>query len=377
MNGPLRRGDFLMRLSITTIALFALSTLNRPVPVSAGPDDSVPGLHPQVRIETSMGTFTAELDAADIPVGVTHFMDHVERGHYKGLVFHRVLKGGLIQGGSYLPTMDKRLGSKAPEGMEYSTELSNQRGTIALIQVVGRDDVPQAEFFVNISSNTGLDDQSGIVAYIPIGKITEGQEVVDRIGSVPVAANPKYAAGLSAVVPVKPVTIDDVKVLRPLDRAEAKRVVDDRTRRAEQAAAEAVTSAEQNHVRAEQALENAAKESGSKVVVTPSGLKHVDLRVGKGAQPLLQDRVVMNFRGALLNGVVLNDTFVEEKPPTKTMSGLIAGLREGVSTMAEGGRRLLLVPPDLAFGNTGIPGRVPPNAWIFYEVELLEVLPPE
>ncbi len=43
-------------------------------------------------------------------------MDHVDRGHYKGLVFHRVLKGGLIQGGSYLPTMDKRLGTKAPEG---------------------------------------------------------------------------------------------------------------------------------------------------------------------------------------------------------------------------------------------------------------------
>lgn len=367
-----------MRLTGTTISLFGLAWAVWPAVVQAAPEDSNPELHPQVRFETSMGAFSVELDAARVPVGVTHFMDHVERGFYKGLLFHRVLKGGIVQGGAYLPTMERQRGSqRAPAGMEYHSGMNNVRGTVSLIQVIGRDDVPQAEFFVNLSTNTGLDDSAGIVAYVPIGRVTEGMDVVDRLGGVPVAAHAKYAAGLIEVVPVAPVTIDDVKVLRKLDRAEVQRVVEERTRQAELAAAAAVTAEERDFNNAEQRLESAAKEVGTTVVMTPSGLRYVDLRVGKGAQPLATDRAVMHFRGALLNGSVLNDTFIEEKPPTKKISELIAGLREGIGTMGEGGRRLFLVPPMIAFGKTGIPGRVPPDSWMFYEVELLELLPPE
>lgn len=367
-----------MRLTCTTILLSGLALAVWPGVVQAAPDDSNPGLHPQVRFETSLGAFSVELDAERVPIGVTHFMDHVERGFYKGLLFHRVLKGGIVQGGAYLPTMERQSGSqRAAEGMEYHSGLNNLRGTLSLIQVVGRDDVPQAEFFVNLSTNTGLDDSAGIVAYVPIGKVTEGLDVLDRIGAVPVGVHAKYAAGLSEVVPVTPVTIDDVKVLRKLNRTEVQRVVAERTRQAELAAAAAVSAEERNFNQAEQRLESAAKELDTTVVTTPSGLRYVDLKVGKGAQPLASDRAVMHFRGALLNGSVLNDTFIEEKPPTKKISELIAGLREGVGTMGEGGRRLFLVPPALAFGKTGIPGRVPPDSWMFYEVELLELLPPE
>ena len=343
----------------------------------AAPNDADPGLHPQVRLETNQGSFTVELDAARVPLGVTHFMDHVELGFYRGLIFHRVLKDGLIQGGVYLPSMERRSeGKKSPQALEMQTGLSHVRGTISLIQVMGRDDVPRAEFFINISSNTNLDDAAGIVAYVPIGQVIAGQDVVDRIGSVPTDKHPAYAAGLSAVVPVEPMVITETKVLRALDRKAATKVVEERTRRAAEAVAAEVATEEGDLNAAQQRLDDAASEAGRKVVTTPSGLKYVDTRVGKGAEPLFQDRVVLNFRGALLNGTVLNDTFLEEKPPTKRVAELIAGLREGLGTMSEGGKRLLLVPPDLAFGNTGIPGRVPPKAWMYYEVELLEVLPP-
>lgn len=343
----------------------------------AAPDEDNPQLHPQVRVETSEGAFTLELDAAQVPVGVTHFMDHVERDFYRGLLFHRVLKNGIIQGGAYLPTMQRRTdGTRAPDGLELRTGLSNLRGTVSLIQVTGRDDSPPAEFFINVSSNTGLDDPLGVVAYIPIGRVTEGQEVVDRISGVPVDKHPKYAAGLSSVVPVKPVVIVDIKVSRPLNRTEVQRVVDERTHRSLDAAAAEVASEEQHFNDALQRLDSAAKDAGREVVTTPSGLKYVDVRVGKGAQPLLEDRIVMHFRGMLLNGAELNNTFLEEKPATKRMAELVAGLREGVVTMGEGGKRLFLVPPSLAFGSMGIPGRVSPHSWMFYEVELLEVLPP-
>lgn len=343
----------------------------------AATDDADPALHPQVRVETNQGSFTVELDAARVPLGVTHFMDHVERGFYRGLTFHRVLKNGLIQGGAYLPSMERRTdGQKPPEALEMQSGLSHVRGTISLIRVMGRDDVPTAEFFINISSNTGLDEGAGIVAYVPIGRVIEGQEVVDRLGSVPTDRHPNYAAGLSDVVPVQPIVIMETKVLRALGRDAAQRVVDERTRRAAEAVAAEVASDERDLNAARQHLDDAAREAGRDVVTTASGLKYVDIRVGKGAQPLFQDRVVLNFRGTLLNGAVLNDTFLDEKPPTKRVAELITGLREGLGTMGEGGRRLFLVPPDLAFGNAGIPGRLPPNTWMTYEVELLEVLPP-
>jgi len=369
----------MMRLLRTIIALplFVVVAFFPPTTGRAGPDDENPQLHPQVQVETSDGAFTVELDAARVPIGVTHFMDHVERGFYRGLLFHRVLKNGLIQGGAYLPTMERRAdGTRAPEGLELHSGLSNLRGVISLIQVTGREDVPPAEFFINVSTNTGLDDPLGVVAYVPIGRVIAGQDVVDRISGVPVDKHPRYAAGLSAVVPVKPVTIVEMKVLRSLNRTEVQRVLVDRARRNAEAAVAQVAAEEQHFTDAQQRLESAAKEAGREVITPPSGLKYVDVRVGKGAQPLPEDRVVMHFRGTLLNGAELNNTFLEEKPATKRVAELIPGLREGLSNMGEGGKRLFLVPPGSAFGNTGIPGRVPPNAWLYYEVELLEVLPP-
>lgn len=337
-----------------------------------------PELHPRVRIQTNLGAFTVELDAERAPVAVIHFMDHVERGFYQGLVFHRVLEGGLIQGGSYLPSMEpQRGGTRAPQDMELVTGMAHLRGTMALVHVPGRSDYPPAEFFINLSNNTGLDESGGLANYTVIGQVVDGWEAVERIGAVAVDVHPRFAAGLSPVVPRTPVVMEEVSVLRGLNRGEAIRLRDERIRRAEESAAEQAAEQERNYRAALDRLDQAAREAGREVVTTASGLKYVDIRPGRGAQPLYQDRVVIHFRGTLLNGVELNNTFVEEKPATRRVAEMVEGLREGLNTMSEGGRRMFLVPPELAFKSAGIPGRVPPNAWMVYEIELLEVLPPE
>ena len=60
-------------------------------------------------------------------------------------------------------------------------------------------------------------------------------------------------------------------------------------------------------------------------------------------------------------------------PCSKKVSRFVPGVREGLTTMYEGGKRILLVPPELAFGDTGVPGRIPPNATLIFEIELLSI----
>ena len=109
-------------------------------------------------------------------------------------------------------------------------------------------------------------------------------------------------------------------------------------------------------------------------ITTPSGLKYQDVIVGKGAQPKSGDVVVVNYTGRFTNGKVF-DTSVG-KAPFKFHLGLgevIKGWDEGVGSMHVGGKRKLLIPPDLAYGAGGYPGVIPPNSTLTFDVELLKI----
>jgi len=107
----------------------------------------------------------------------------------------------------------------------------------------------------------------------------------------------------------------------------------------------------------------------------PSGIKIKDLAVGAGAEAERGKIVVAHIKGYLPRGEECYNTHTQGKPAVIDLKKreAIAGLRKGIEGMRVGGRRELVVSPHLAYGKEGVPGVIPPNAAIRFEVELLEV----
>jgi peptidylprolyl isomerase len=110
------------------------------------------------------------------------------------------------------------------------------------------------------------------------------------------------------------------------------------------------------------------------MTTTPSGLQYRDLVVGKGPLPKTGDTVVVHYTGRFTNGKIF-DTSVGKQPFQFTLgrAEVIKGWDEGVATMHVGGKRKLVIPPDLAYGPSGMPPVIPPNSTLTFVVELLQV----
>jgi len=114
-------------------------------------------------------------------------------------------------------------------------------------------------------------------------------------------------------------------------------------------------------------------------VTTPSGLKIIDAKLGTGASPKTGQTVVVHYTGWLyVNGAKGKkfDSSVDRNEPFSFPIGthqVIAGWDEGVATMKVGGKRTLIIPPDLGYGARGAGGVIPPNATLAFDVELLGI----
>jgi peptidylprolyl isomerase len=115
------------------------------------------------------------------------------------------------------------------------------------------------------------------------------------------------------------------------------------------------------------------KETGKPIVTTASGLKYVDLVVGTGPAVKQGDHVVVKYVGKLLDGTKF-DTSADHGgtfPYVQGVTSLIPGWTEGTSTMKVGGKRKLIIPPQLGYGQEGAGDAIPPNSTLIFEIEVV------
>ena len=165
--------------------------------------------NPQVLMETSMGNIKIELFKDKAPITVRNFLSYVKEGYYDGLVFHRVIKNFMIQGGGMDASMQEKKTKFAIKN-EAANGLSNKRGTLAMART-NIVDSATSQFFINAVDNTFLDYRGKtpeLFGYAVFGEVVEGMEVVDAIREVKTGSK-----GGHGDVPLEPVTILSVKVI--------------------------------------------------------------------------------------------------------------------------------------------------------------------
>jgi len=329
-----------------------------------------------VTVNTSVGSFVLELNPDAAPYSVKNFIDYAKSGFYKGTIFHRVVKNYLIQGGALLASMKvKTKGVRDPIPLESDNGLANMRGTIAMFHAALPDSAT-TQFFINVSDNAGrLDRLQGVtVGYAVFGKVVQGMDVVDRIAQAKVAAHPAYGAGKLPVVPVEPIVIRSIRLNDPTDVYRVERLVEAKEKERQRQLALARKTSDEWLA---EYVERTERALGMKFIETDDHWKYMDVNIGRGPAPLPRGSVLIQYRGTLVTGREFENNIGLENPPWYEMDNLIPGLRMALTDMQVGGKRIVIIPPNLAFGEEGIPRgvppKIPPNATLIYELELLDV----
>ena len=189
----------------TLARLFAISIAALALTASHAQDK------PRVEVKTSLGSIVIELDPTAAPNTVENFLSYVKSGQYEGTVFHRVIKGFMVQGGGFSADM-KEKSTKAPikneAEMALKAGVKNDRGTIAMART-GDPHSATAQFYINHGNNDMLNfpSRDGF-GYVAFGKVVSGIEVVDKIAEVATANKGQFQN-----VPQTPVVIEKVTLI--------------------------------------------------------------------------------------------------------------------------------------------------------------------
>ena len=138
-----------------------------------------------VKLHTNFGEITLELDAEKAPITVANFLQYVESGFYSNTIFHRVIDGFMIQGGGFEPGMSQK-STKAAIKNEADNGLKNKKYSIAMARTPNPDSA-SSQFFINVADNDFLNftaPTSQGWGYCVFGKVTAGNEIVDKITQV-------------------------------------------------------------------------------------------------------------------------------------------------------------------------------------------------
>ena len=166
-----------------------------------------------VKLHTSLGVITLQLDAKAAPVTVANFLDYARSGQYNNTIFHRVIDGFMIQGGGFEPGMKQK-----PTGAPIKNEadvalkagLKNDRYTVAMART-SEPNSATAQFFINVKDNDFLNYTAPTTqgwGYCVFGRVVEGKEVVDKIKGVKTGRS-----GFHQDVPVQDVVIERAEIV--------------------------------------------------------------------------------------------------------------------------------------------------------------------
>ena len=162
-----------------------------------------------ILMKTNHGDITIELDAEKAPITAANFLEYVNSGHFNNTIFHRVIKGFMIQGGGFEPGMGQK-DTNAPIQNEANNGLANEKYTLAMART-NEPHSASCQFFINTKDNSFLNFTSESPqgwGYCVFGKVTAGQDVVDAIENIQTGSH-----GFHQDVPVEDVVILSAEVV--------------------------------------------------------------------------------------------------------------------------------------------------------------------
>ena len=164
--------------------------------------------NPSVTIHTSMGNIIVELYSQKAPITVKNFLKYTKTHFYAGTIFHRVIKGFMIQGGGYTTNFKEKQGF-APIKNEASNGLKNTIGTIAMARTSDPNSAT-SQFFINVANNNFLNyNGPSTPGYCVFGKVVKGMDVVNKIADLPTGAGGPFPTDVpNPVVVIKSVTVN-------------------------------------------------------------------------------------------------------------------------------------------------------------------------
>jgi len=319
---------------------------------TALPSDAALGDGLFARISTDRGDIVVQLEYKKTPLTVCNFTGLAEgklnasggKPFYNGLTFHRVISDFMIQGGDPLGNGTGGPGYKFPD--EIVDNLKHD-GPGVLSMANAGPNTNGSQFFITHKATPWLDGKHTV-----FGHVVEGQEVVnaikqgDKIISITIIRNGADARAFKN------------------DQA----AFDSLLKNAAQAAAERIAAKRQ----ADLTL-IATKYPGAQS--TANGIRFIVLKEGTGAKPQSGNTVSVNYKGMFLNGEVF-DASDFHGGPFQFQAGVgrvIPGWDQMVLDMKKGEKRLVVIPPELAYGERGAGGVIPPNTFLVFEMELTAI----
>lgn len=167
----------------------------------------MPTVH--VTIATTVGQMILELNADSAPKTVENFLAYATSGFYDGTIFHRVINNFMVQGGGFTTDMEQKP-TQGPVDNEANNGLKNERSTIAMARTQDPNSAT-AQFFINVQDNDFLNHTGENMqgwGYTVFGKITQGEEVLDKIRNVQTGSQ-----GGHQDVPTDPIIIESISLI--------------------------------------------------------------------------------------------------------------------------------------------------------------------
>jgi peptidylprolyl isomerase len=302
-------------------------------------------------ITTNRGTIVCSLEFVKAPLTVSNFVGLAEgtlkangvtgRKFYDGLTFHRVVTGFVVQGGD--PKGDGSGGPGYAFPNETRSDLKHDAAGVLAMANAGPD-TNGSQFYITLAAASWLDG-----GYNVFGRVVQGMDAVNAIQQGD--------------------KMTSVRILR-LGKAAGAFVVTQKG--FDDLAARARTALAEKQKKDREATLATVKRQWPKLTTTKSGLMYEILTKGSGASPTGTSTVSVNYTGMLLDGKVFDSTASRGSPATFQVDQVIPGWSEALVSMKRGEKRRLVIPPDLAYGVKGYGDVIPPNAFLVFEVELID-----